>query len=52
LQRLEDDRAIRDLKSRYLRACDTKDPDTARDCLTARARKVRYRWLPALRRPR
>lgn len=27
LQRLEDDRAIRDLKARYLRACDSKDPD-------------------------
>ena len=27
LQRLEDDRAIRDLKARYLRACDAKDPD-------------------------
>ena len=27
LQRLEDDRAIRDLKARYLRACDTQDPE-------------------------
>lgn len=33
LQTLEDDRAIRDLKARYLRACDTKDTETVRDCL-------------------
>ena len=26
VQRLEDDRAIRDLKANYLRACDSKDP--------------------------
>lgn len=33
LQRLEDDRAIRDLKARYLRACDGKDPAGVLDCL-------------------
>ncbi|TCJ37021.1 nuclear transport factor 2 family protein [Parafrankia sp. BMG5.11] len=33
LQRLEDDRAIRDLKARYLRACDSKDPESVRDTL-------------------
>lgn len=33
LQRLEDDRAIRDLKMRYLRATDLKEPETLRDCL-------------------
>lgn len=33
LQRLEDDRAIRDLKMRYLRACDAKDPEGMKDCL-------------------
>jgi len=33
LARLEDDRAIRDLKARYLRACDTKDPEAVRDTL-------------------
>jgi hypothetical protein len=33
VQRLEDDRAIRDLKARYLRACDSKDPATIRECL-------------------
>mgnify|MGYP000076610592 CR=1 FL=1 len=31
LQRLEDDRAIRDLKMRYLRASDAKNPETMRD---------------------
>jgi ketosteroid isomerase-like protein len=35
LQNLEDDRAIRDLKARYLRACDTKDTETIGDCLAA-----------------
>ena len=38
LQRLEDDRAIRDLKSRYLRACDMKDVDTVRGCFVEDAR--------------
>lgn len=33
LQRLEDDRAIRDLKMRYLRATDLKQPDKLRECL-------------------
>lgn len=33
IQRLEDDRAIRDLKARYLRACDLKQPDAVRDTL-------------------
>ena len=33
IQRLEDDRAIRDLKARYLRACDLKLPDEVRDTL-------------------
>lgn len=32
LQQLEDDRAIRDLKMRYLRASDAKDPENMRDC--------------------
>ena len=38
LQRLEDDRAIRDLKARYLRACDSQDPDTVAQCLAPAAR--------------
>lgn len=33
IRRLEDDRAIRDLKSRYLRAADSKDPEGMRDTL-------------------
>ena len=45
LQRLEDDRAIRDLKARYLRACDAKQPDTVRDCLLADA-LIRYDGFP------
>ena len=45
LQRLEDDRAIRDLKARYLRACDGKDPDTVRDCLMPGA-SIQYEGFP------
>lgn len=45
LQQLEDDRAIRDLKARYLRACDGKDPDTVRDCLMPDA-SIRYDGFP------
>ena len=45
LQRLEADRAIRDLKARYLRASDGKDPDTVRECLTPDAR-IRYDGFP------
>lgn len=37
VQRLEDDRAIRDLKASYLRACDAKDPGALADCLLADA---------------
>ena len=47
LQRLEDDRAIRDLKARYLRACDTKDPDTVRDTLMPVGAVIAYEgFLP------
>lgn len=45
LRRLEDDRAIRDLKARYLRACDGKEPDTVRDCLLPDA-AIRYEGFP------
>lgn len=45
LRQLEDDRAIRDLKARYLRACDAKDPDTVRDCLRPHA-VIRYDGFP------
>lgn len=46
LQRLEDDRAIRDLKARYLRACDSKDPETVRDTLLPDAR-VNFEGFPS-----
>ncbi len=46
LQKLEDDRAIRDLKARYLRACDTKDPETVRDCLLAEGAVIAYDGFP------
>lgn len=46
LQRLEDDRAIRDLKARYLRACDTKDPETVRDCLKPDGAVIAYDGFP------
>ena len=45
LLRLEDDRAIRDLKMRYLRACDAKDPEAIRDCLLPDA-KIRFDGFP------
>ena len=45
MQRLEDDRAIRDLKARYLRACDSQDPDAVADCLLPDVR-VRFEGFP------
>lgn len=45
VQRLEDDRAIRDLKARYLRACDGKDPATIRETMLPDA-KVLYDGFP------
>ncbi len=45
LQRLEADRAIRDLKARYLRACDDKQPDMVRDCLLPDA-AIRFEGFP------
>ena len=47
LQRLEDDRAIRDLKARYLRACDSKDPEGVRDCLLPDRAVIAYDGFPA-----
>lgn len=47
LQKLEDDRAIRDLKARYLRACDTKDPETVRDCLLPDNAVISYEGFPS-----
>ena len=46
LQKLEDDRAIRDLKARYLRACDSKDPETVRDCLLPTGVVIAYDGFP------
>lgn len=46
LQRLEDDRAIRDLKARYLRACDGKDPAGVRDTLLPVGAIVAYDGFP------
>jgi SnoaL-like domain len=47
LQKLEDDRAIRDLKARYLRACDTKDPEGVRDTLLPGGAIIAYDGFPA-----
>ncbi len=47
LQKLEDDRAIRDLKARYLRACDSKDPEAVRDCLLADGAVIAYDGFPS-----
>jgi SnoaL-like domain len=47
LQKLEDDRAIRDLKARYLRACDTKDPEGVRDALLPGGAVIAYDGFPA-----
>lgn len=46
LQRLEDDRAIRDLKARYLRACDGKDAATVRDTLHPEGAVIDYEGFP------
>ncbi len=50
LQRLEDDRAIRDLKMRYLRASDAKDPETMRDCFLPDA-KILFDGFPPFEEP-
>ncbi len=46
LQRLEDDRAIRDLKARYLRACDLKQPEVVRDTLLPDGAVIGYEGFP------
>jgi len=45
LLQLENDRAIRDLKMRYLRASDAKDPEAMRNCFTADA-KILFDGFP------
>lgn len=47
IQRLEDDRAIRDLKARYLRAADMKDADTMRDTLLPAGARIAFDGFPA-----
>lgn len=47
LQRLEDDRAIRDLKARYLRACDLKQPEAVRETLIPEGAVIAYEGFPS-----
>ncbi len=42
LHRLESLEAIRELKSRYFRACDTKDAEAMRDCFDAGVIDIRF----------
>ena len=46
LQALEDKEEIRLLKSRYLRACDLKQPDVVRDCFLPTAVRIDYQGFP------
>lgn len=46
LQALEDKEAIRLLKSRYLRACDLKQPDIVRDCFAPDGVHIAYQGFP------
>ena len=46
IQRLEDDRAIRDLKARYLRACDLKQPDVVNDTLKPNGVIIDFEGFP------
>lgn len=46
LARLEDDRAIRDLKARYLRACDGKDLSGIRDTLLPDGAVIAFDGFP------
>jgi hypothetical protein len=46
LAALEDVRAIKDLKYRYLRACDRKQPDVVRDCLDPHGAVIAYEGFP------
>lgn len=47
VRQLEDDREIRDLKARYLRACDLKQPDAVRDTMLPDV-KVDFEGFPPL----
>lgn len=46
LQALEDKEAIRLLKSRYLRACDLKQPEAVRDCFLPTGVRIDYQGFP------
>jgi hypothetical protein len=46
LQALEDKEEIRRLKSRYLRACDLKQPDAVRDCFLPAGVRIAYQGFP------
>lgn len=46
VQVLEDERAIRELKARYLRACDLKDVDGVRDTLLPEGAIIEFEGFP------
>lgn len=46
VRRLEDERAIRALKARYLRACDLKDPDGVLDTLAPAGAQIDFEGFP------
>lgn len=48
LTALEDKEAIRLLKSRYLRACDLKQPSEIRDCFLAEGVRIDYQGFPVI----
>lgn len=47
LQALEDLNAIKDLKARYLRACDRKQPDQMRECFVPKGALIEADGFPA-----
>lgn len=46
LAALEDKEAIRELKARYLRACDLKQPDVVRECFAPGPIRIAYENFP------
>src|SRR5688572_22690821 len=46
VRRLESERAIRELKARYLRACDLKDPEGVRDTLDPSGAVIEFEGFP------
>ena len=47
LQTLEDMQAIQELKARYLRACDRKQPDIMRECFVEKGAMIEADGFPA-----